>query len=97
MPIGGGRRFSVEVPARLYGGFKVGQKLSFVVPALSPRPREGTVTAVAAHVTDSAESRAAGAGAATEPEKVFLLTIGFDLADADADRVPTGTIAYVDI
>jgi multidrug efflux pump subunit AcrA (membrane-fusion protein) len=92
MPIGAGRKFSIEVPARLYRRFAVGQHVSFALPALSPEPREGTVLAVAAYFTRSAHAKAND-----DDEKVFLLTVGFELPEADLDRAPVGTIAYVDL
>lgn len=99
IPLGSGRRFTVEVPARYYGRIAAGDTIPFVVPALGRGARAGTVLAVAAWFADPADARAERAirGTVGATEKVFLLTIGFELSADELDQAPPGATAYVDL
>lgn len=99
IPLGNRRRFTVEVPARFYGRFTTGDAVTFTVPALGRGPRRGTVEAVAAWFADSVDARAERAvqGTVGAGEKIFLLTIGFELSADEIDRAPPGATAYVDL
>ncbi len=96
MPIGPGRRFTVEVPARLYGRFRAGEAIEYVLPLLGSVPRRGVVAEVGSWFAD-ASSEQADPDAEAPPEKIFYLTVAFDLAPDQVDRVPLGAIAYVDL
>ncbi len=96
MPIGAGRRFTVEVPARLYGRFRAGEAIDYVLPLLGSLPRHGVVAEVGSWFAD-ASSQQADPTAEAPPEKIFYLTVAFDLGDEDLDHVPLGAIAYVDL
>jgi multidrug efflux pump subunit AcrA (membrane-fusion protein) len=99
MPVGPGRMFTVEVPARFYGRFAPGQQVSCVVPALGHALVKGEVLRVAAwfHAPAAASAVAGAAGAALGTDKVFGLTIALDLDAAQADRVPPGATASIDL
>jgi multidrug efflux pump subunit AcrA (membrane-fusion protein) len=96
IPIGTARNFTVEVPARLYGRYQVGAPIDFVIPALGLAPRRGTISIVGSYFAVSSADRADSASIAI-PERVFMLTISFDLSEAEADKAPPGSTAYVDL
>ena len=99
IPLGNRRRFTLEVPARFYGRVAAGDALSFVVPALGRGPRRGTVEAVAAWFADAVDARAERAvrGTVGASEKIFQLTVGFELSADEIDQAPPGATAYVDL
>lgn len=95
MPVGSQRRVTVEVPERLYRRIHVGDTLPLRLPVLSEAPLAGTVTQVGAWFGPSSDG--SDPGTTSGEERVFSLTVACTLTDADADRVPLGTIAYVDL
>ncbi len=99
MPIGGGRQFIVEVPARLFGRFVVGDRVRITIPVLGPEPRDGSITKVGAYFSEGASAREEQAtrGTIGVNERVFQLTIGFELDEREQDRAAPGTTAYVDL
>ncbi|HYE05498.1 MAG TPA: hypothetical protein VEL07_08195 [Planctomycetota bacterium] len=99
IPLGGGRQFTIEVPARFYGRFAAGDQIAFTAPALGAQARTGRILRVAGAFFDSAEAkdRIAERGTVGLPEKVFHLTVAFELAEHEIDRLPPGTTAYVDL
>ena len=99
MPVGPGRMFTVEVPARFYGRFAVAQQIPCVVPSLGHGTINGRVLRVAAwfHAPSMPSLRGAAPTAALGTEKVFGLTVALDLDAAQGERVPPGATASIDL
>ena len=99
IPIGPAREFEVEVPARLYDKFEIGQPVKFVAPALGLDPREGEVKRMSSSFMPSAaaEEEHFVRGTIGMPRKVFKMVIAFELAEEELDRGPPGITAYVDL
>jgi len=98
MPLGAQRQFEIEVPVRYHGRFEIGQSVPLVVPALGRTRRQGVVRRLSHFMHGQAAwEQRVGRGTIGEPEKVFKMTLAFELRPDEIEKGVPGITAYVDL
>lgn len=100
MPRGPERRLRLEVPARYWGRFRVGQELPVRIPSLGLDTILGQVTVIdeALRFSDEViDEIILQLGTASIPERVFSLVVDLDPAALGDRHLVPGTLAWIEV
>ena len=98
MPVDFDREVRIEVPARFFERFQVGQEMPVHVSVLGAKPVTGKVQAISPyfHKSELDTEEYLARGTASRPPMVFTLTIGLELEHAQARKVHPGVMAWIE-